>query len=460
MAKRDLKPIFEPKSVAVIGASREPSKIGHVIVKNFIEGGFGGHVYPINPQADEIMGLKCYASVNDVKGKIDSAIVSVHAELVPSVLEQCGEKGITGVVVISGGFSEVGNHALEKKLVEVANKHGINVIGPNCLGVLNPAARNDSIFLPIFKMGRPKVGDISFISQSGAVGGCIVDLAARSGMGIGKFVSYGNASVVDEVDLLEYLADDEQTRVIAAYVEGMRRGREFMEAAKKITRDKPVIVLKAGKGKEAQAAAMSHTGSLAGSAEVYSAAFKQAHIIEAQGIEDLFNFSKMLNYPICSGDRIAIITNGGGTGVLTVDEIERYGLRLAKFSDDTNAQLRKLLPDYANAKNPLDLIGDADSTRYEQAMDIVMRDQNVDLLAIIVLFQTAGIDSRVANVIIKAKQAGRKPIAVISTGGEYTEFHRRIMDSYGVPTYGSPEDAIRSVARFVQYCGWKRPKKE
>jgi acetyl coenzyme A synthetase (ADP forming)-like protein len=452
---RDLKPIFEPKSVAVIGASREPTKIGHVIVKNFIEGGFAGHVYPINPEADEILGLKAYPSVLDVKSKIDSAIVSVHAELVPSVLEQCGEKGITGVVVISGGFSEVGNHKLEKQLVDVANKYNINVIGPNCLGVLNPAARNDSIFLPLYKMGRPKVGDISFISQSGAVGGCIVDLAARSGIGLGKFVSYGNASVVDEVDLLEYLAHDDQTRVIAAYVEGMRRGREFMLAAKKITRDKPVIVLKAGKGKAAQAAALSHTGSLAGSAEVYSAAFKQAHIIEAQGIEDLFNFSKMLNYPICSGDRIAIITNGGGTGVLTVDEVERYGLQMAKFSDDTIAQLRKLLPSYANAQNPLDIIGDADSVRYEQAMDIVMRDQNVDLLAVIVLFQTAGIDSRVANVIIKAKQTGRKPIAVISTGGEYTEFHRRIMDSYGVPTYGAPEDAIRSVARFVQYCGWK-----
>lgn len=456
---RNLDPIFEPKSIAVIGASHEPGKIGHVITKNFIDGGFMGHVYPVNPSADEILGLKAYPSVADVPGKIDSAVVAVHAELVPSILQQCGEKGISGVVVISGGFAEVGNHKLEQQLIDVSKKYDLNVIGPNCLGVLNPAARNDSIFLPIYKMGRPKVGDISFISQSGAVGGCIIDLASRAGIGMGNFVSYGNASVVDETDLLEYLAEDEKTRVIVAYMEGVKRGREFMEVAKKITHEKPVIVLKAGRGKAAQEAAKSHTGSLAGSHEVYKAVFKQCRIIEADGLEDLFNFSKILDYPICSGDRIGIITNGGGTGVLAVDEIEKNGLQLAKFSDSTKEALRKILPTYANATNPLDIIGDADSARYEQAIDLVMKDQNVDFIVIIVLFQTVAIDSRVVNVIVKARDKGRKPIAVISTGGEYTEFHRRIMDSYGVPTYGSPEDALKAVARFVQYCKSKKPVK-
>ncbi|MFA6036088.1 MAG: CoA-binding protein [Candidatus Micrarchaeia archaeon] len=456
---RNLDAIFEPKSIAVIGASREPGKIGHVITKNFIDGGFMGKVYPINPSASDVLGLKAYPSVGDVPDKIDSAVVAVHAELVPSVLQQCGEKGIKGVVVISGGFAEVGNYKLEQQLIEVSKKYDLNVIGPNCLGVLNPAARNDSIFLPMYKMGRPKVGDISFISQSGAVGGCIIDLAARAGIGMGKFVSYGNASVVDETDLLEYLAHDDKTRVIVAYIEGVKRGREFMKVAKEVTMEKPVIVLKAGRGKAAQEAAKSHTGSLAGSQEVYHAAFKQCRIIEADGLEDLFNFSKILDYPICSGDRIGIITNGGGTGVLAVDEVEKNGLQLAKFSESTREQLRKLLPNYANATNPLDIIGDADSNRYEQAIDIVMKDQNVDFIAIIVLFQTVGIDSRVVNVIVKARDKGQKPIAVISTGGEYTEFHRRIMDSYGVPTYGSPEDALRAIAKFVGYCKSKRPVK-
>src|SRR3989338_10680798 len=252
---RDLDSIFDPKSIAVIGAGREPGKIGHVIVKNFLDGGFAGRVYPINPKAPDVLGLKCYPSVLDVPSNIDSAVVAVHADLVPGVMKECGEKGINGVVVISGGFAEVGNYKLEQQLVEVAKKYDLNVIGPNCLGVLNPAARNDSIFLPIYKMGRPKVGDISFISQSGAVGGCIIDLAARAGLGMGKFVSYGNASVVDEVDLLKYLADDDKTRVIVAYLEGVKRGREFLKVAKEITKHKPIIVLKAGRSKEGAKAA-------------------------------------------------------------------------------------------------------------------------------------------------------------------------------------------------------------
>ena len=450
---RDLDSIFDPKSIAVIGASREPGKIGHVIVKNFLDGGFAGRVYPINPKAPDVLGLKCYPSVLDVPSNIDSAVVAVHADLVPGVLKECGEKGINGVVVISGGFAEVGNYKLEQQLVEVAKKYDLNVIGPNCLGVLNPAARNDSIFLPIYKMGRPKVGDISFISQSGAVGGCIIDLAARAGLGMGKFVSYGNASVVDEVDLLKYLADDDKTRVIVAYLEGVKRGREFLKVAKEITKHKPIIVLKAGRSKEGAKAARSHTGSLAGSYEVYRAAFKQAHIIEANRLNELFDFSKMLDYPTCStGGRIAIITNGGGTGVLAVDAVEDNGLELARFSESTERELRKILPDYANATNPLDIVGDADAGRYEQALDIVMRDPGVDIVVVIVLFQTVGIDSRVVNVIVKAREKGRKPLAVISTGGEYTEFHRRIMDSYGIPTYGSPSEALLAVSKFVEYC--------
>ena len=449
---RDLESIFDPKSIAVIGASREPGKIGQVITKNFLDGGFAGRVYPINPKTDEILGLKCYPSVTDVPSKIDSAVVAVHASLVPGILKECGEKGIMGVVVISGGFAEVGNYALEKELVKVAEEYSLNVIGPNCLGVLNPIARNDSIFLPIYKMGRPKVGDISFISQSGAVGGCIIDLAARAGLGMGKFVSYGNASVVDETDLLDYLAEDDQTRVIVAYLEGVKRGREFLKVAKRVTKHKPLIVLKAGRGEAAAEAARSHTGSLAGSHEVYRAAFKQAHIIEAEDLDELFDFSKMMDYKQCAGNRIGIITNGGGTGVLAVDAVEENGLRLAKFSEGTARELRKILPDYANATNPLDLVGDADASRYQKALDIVMKDPNVDILVVVVLFQTAGIDSRVVNVIVKARETGKKPIAVISTGGEYTEFHRRILDSYGVPTYGSPSDALRSVAKFVEYC--------
>ncbi|MEW6329069.1 MAG: CoA-binding protein [Candidatus Micrarchaeota archaeon] len=448
---RNLDSIFDPKSIAVIGASREPNKIGNVITKNFIDGGYAGKVYPINPKADEVLGMKCYPSVRDVPGKIDSAVIAIPAPFVPSALRECGEKGIRGVVVISGGFSEVGNVALERQLVEVARKYNLNVIGPNCMGILNPAARVDSIFLPIYKLGRPRVGDIGFISQSGAVGGCIVDLVARSGLGVSKFVSYGNAAVIDETDLLEYLAHDKRTRVIVVYLEGVKRGREFLKIAGGVTKIKPVIVLKAGTTEKGAIAAKSHTGSLAGSYAAYQAVFRQSKIIEADNLDDLFNFSKIFDQPLCTGDRIAVITNGGGTGVLAADSIVENGMELAEFGEETKKELAKKIPSYASVGNPLDLVGDADAARYEMAINAVMNDNNVDLLAVVVLFQTAGVDSRVVPVIVDASNKRKKPIVVISTGGEYTEMHRRILDSYGVPTYASPSSAMRAVKKFIEY---------
>ncbi len=456
---RNLDSIFDPKSIAVVGASREPNKIGNVITKNFIDGGYAGKVYPINPKADEVLGMKCYPSVKDVPGKIDSAVIAIPAPFVPNALKECGEKGIKGVVVISGGFSEVGNAALEHQLVEVARKYDLNVIGPNCMGILNPAARVDSIFLPIYKLGRPRVGDIGFISQSGAVGGCIVDLVARSGLGVSKFVSYGNAAVIDETDLLEYLAHDKRTRVIVVYLEGVKRGREFLKIAKEVTKIKPVIVLKAGTTEKGAIAAKSHTGSLAGSYAAYQAVFRQSKIIEADTLDDLFNFSKIFDQPLCAGDRIAVITNGGGTGVLAADSIVENGMELAEFSEETKKELAKKIPAYASVGNPLDLVGDADAARYEMAINAAMNDPNVDLLAVVVLFQTAGVDSRVVPVIVDASNRKKKPIVVISTGGEYTEMHRRILDSYGVPTYSSPSSAMRAVKKFIEYGKFRGNKK-
>ena len=273
---RNLAKVFNPTSIAVIGASREPNKIGHVIVKNFVDGGFSGRIYPINPNAESILGLRSYKSVLDIKGGVDSAVIAVPAAAVPSVLEECGKKGIGGVVLITGGFSEVGKREEEERIAAIANKYGIALIGPNCMGVLTPSSRVDSVFLPIYKLGRPRVGNISFISQSGAVGGCIVDLAARAGIGMSKFVSYGNAAAVDECDLLEYLAADKETDIIVVYLEGVRDGRRFLEVTRKITKQKPIVVLKAGKSEAGAEAARSHTGSLAGSAEAYQAAFRQA----------------------------------------------------------------------------------------------------------------------------------------------------------------------------------------
>ncbi|MBM3229477.1 CoA-binding protein [Candidatus Parvarchaeota archaeon] len=423
-----------------------------MVLKNFLEGGYPGKLYAVNPNVPEVLGVKCAKSVADIAGPVDCAVIAIPALAVVDVLEQCGKKGIKAAVVISGGFGEVGNVELEGRLVEAASKHGMAVIGPNCMGVINPEKRVDSVFLPIYKLGRPHVGEISFISQSGAVGGCIVDLAARAGVGMSKFVSYGNASVVSECDLLEYLGNDLSTKIIVCYLEGVKDGKRFLQVASKITRKKPIVAIKAGKSKLGAQAAKSHTGSLAGSAMAYAAAFAQSRITEAETLDELFDFAKIFSQPICCANRVAVITNGGGNGVLAADAIEQHSLDLAKFSDSSLAALKELLPPYANARNPLDLIGDADSARFERAIRICLDDRGVDALVVNVLFQTAAIDTRIVSVLVKANGEKKKPIIVIATGGEYTEMHRRILESYGIPTYSSPSSGVKALSKFLQYC--------
>ncbi len=448
---KNLDSVFSPKSIAVIGAAREPNKIGHVILRNFIEGGFAGEVYPVNPNASEILGMETFASVSKIGGDIGSAVICIPAKFVPQAMQDCADAGVKGAVIISGGFSEVGEKELEMKVKKIADESDIALIGPNCMGVLNPSARVDSIFLPIYKLGRPHVGPISFISQSGAVGGCIVDLAARAGLGMSVFVSYGNATSINETDLLNYLSMHAPTKTIVSYLEGVRDGRAFRDALCSVAKDKPVVVLKAGKSKSGEAAAKSHTGSLAGSADVYSAVFRQCHATEAQTLDELFDFAKIFDQPKAVGTRVAVVTNGGGNGVLAADAVEEEGLSLAEFSSETNKALSEFLPQTSRVHNPLDLIGDADSARYERALNAVAKDPNVDALVVIVLFQTAALDSSVVNVIVRLAQTQKKPVVVVSTGGEYTEMHRRILDSYGVPTYPSPSSAVRSLRMLVEY---------
>jgi len=452
---RNLDAVFEPKSVAVIGASHEPNKIGHVILRNFLEGGYGGEVYAVNPNTPDVLGVKTIKRASDAAGKVDCALVAVPAQFVESALKDSISAGARAAVVITGGFGEVGNKAGEEKIKRLALDNDLALIGPNCMGVLNPAARVDSVFLPIYKMGRPHAGGISFISQSGAVGGCIVDLAARAGVGMSKFVSYGNATVINEGHLLRYLAQDSSTQAVVSYMEGVKDGPLFMSSAKVLTREKPLVILKAGKSKHGAAAAASHTGSLAGAAEVYSAAFQQAGALEANSLEELFDFAKIFTLPSSAGSRIGILTNGGGNGVLAADAVEAEGLQLAEFSARSMAALRSMLPSYATPRNPMDLIGDADSARYERALQIMLDDSNIDVLVVIVLFQTAALDSSVINVLVKAAQSKKKPIVVVSTGGEYTELHRRILDGYGIPTYPSPSSAMRAVAKFLQYAKYR-----
>ncbi len=450
-----LKAAFSPKSVAIVGASPTPNKIGNVLMRNFLDSKFQGKIYPVNPKHDSVSGLKCYPKVSDIPGRVDCVIIATPAETVPGIIEDCAAKKAGGVIILSGGFEEVGRKDLAKAILQTAESAGMPVVGPNCLGIFNPYTKVDSIFLPVYKLERPKPGGIAFITQSGAVGSTVLDLAAFYGLGVSKFISYGNSTVLDEADYLEFLANDKETETVILYIEGAKDGRKLLEAMRKLNKIKPIIALKAGRGTGGQAAARSHTGNIAGSYLAYHAAFKQAKVTEADGIDEVFDLVKIFNQPKPKGDRIGVITNGGGLGVLTADSIEAEGLKLAQFSDETKKEIAKILPPYGNVANPLDLVADAGVEAYERAIDVMMADPGIDALIIVVLMQTPPIDERIVHVLTRAVDDRKKPIATISIGGTYTEAYRKILEGKGVPSYGSPRSAVKAMERLVTYARYR-----
>ncbi|MDE1851513.1 MAG: CoA-binding protein [Candidatus Micrarchaeota archaeon] len=458
MAKMDLEPMMKPKSVAIIGASRDPDKVGHVILQNYVNAGYQGKIFVVNKNADSIMGFKSYASILDIKEKVDLAVIAIPAPFVPEALEECGKAKARTALVISGGFAEVGNKELQEQLVAVAKKYGIPTMGPNCLGIMDPRSRSDTLFLPTYKLARPQIGGVSFVSQSGAVGSAILDMISAEGFGLSKFISYGNAAHIDEVDILEYLMGDDSTKVIVMYLEGIKRGREFFRIAKDAGKKKPIIVLKAGRTNAGMQAAHSHTASLAGSYETNIAAFLQSGFTVADDLNDLLYYAKVFeSEPEPKGNRIAVITNGGGIGVITTDEIAASGnLKMAEFSKQTVDALKKTMPVLVNARNPLDLAGDADGKRYEDAISAVMQDPNVDMMVVVTLFQTPGADSSVASKLIHYKERSDKPMIGIAMGSEYTQIHKLMMESSGFPVYDSPAAAVKSLSALLKYKEYKQ----
>ncbi len=436
---------FNPKSIAVIGASREPEKLGHIIFSNFVNNGFK-KLYPINPNTDEVLGFKCYKSVLDVKEKIDLAVIVVPAKIVPSVLRECVKKKIDAVVIISSGFSEIGEEGakLEEELKQIISKSNTRVIGPNCVGIYDAYSKVDTLFLSKERCGRPNKGSISFISQSGAVGSTILDVFFAREIGISKFISYGNGMDVNEAELIEFLGKDKKTKVIISYLEGLKSdGRTFLEKVKKTK--KPIIILKSGKSEKAKKAVSSHTGSLAGESKIYSAAFKQFGIIEAQNWEELLDYSiALLTQPKSKGNRVVIITDGGGFGVLAADETERIGLSLPEPSQKLKEKMLEKMPSYVSLRNPIDLTGDATSERYLVALEQCLSSKEYDAALVIPLFQVPTLDEKVVDYIIKAKRYG-KPIVVCSVGSEYAEKQNKKLMQAGIPVYPSPERAAKAL---------------
>ena len=433
---------FRPKSVAIIGASRDPKKIGHVIFRNFVEGKFSGKIFPINPNAAELFGHRCYPNVLSVEERIDLAVVTIPGPIVPQALEECGKKGIPAAIIIAGGFKEIGNVDLENQVASILKKYNIRAIGPNCLGLYDPYSNVDTFFLPRYKLERPGKGKIAFISQSGALGSVVLDWMAMKGYKISKFVSYGNAVDVDEADLTQYLADDKDTDVICAYFEGVKEGRKFYDIAKKVSKKKPVIVLKGGTTSEGTTAVASHTGSLAGSAEIYSTAFKQAGIIQVRDLEQIFDFARVLSTEPCpKGNRVQIITDGGGYGVMTTDWVIKNGLQLAKMSQASIDKIKKACPPHVIVKNPIDITGDADTERYRLAIEAAVEDPNVDMIAVIILFQIPTLTPDVVDTVSAISDRKQKPLIVIAAGGRYTEVLKKSLEDFGVPCFSYPEGA-------------------
>jgi len=456
--RMNLDPIMRPRSVAVIGATDKSGKVGNAIMKNYIDVGFQGQIYPVNINAlGKIMGYKAYRSVLDIKKEIDLAVISVPAPVVPQVMEECGKAHVKGLVVVTAGFAEVGNQALQDRIVAIAKKYDMPFIGPNCLGIMDTRSRNDTLFLPTYKIDRPKIGGVSFVSQSGSVGSSTLDLMSGEGFGLARFISYGNAAMVDEVDVLRNLDEDKNTKVIVYYLEGVHRGPEFMKEAKGVAKRKPIIIIKGGVTKLGVTAAHSHTASLAGSNEAYDAVFRQFGFVKAEELEDLINYAKIFDtQPLMTGNRVAVITNGGGHGVLATDALYQNGLVFPEMSAETRKQLRKAMPPIVTVAMPLDMGGDADASRYQTALDLLSKDPNVDAILSITLFQTPGADEHVASIIIDHGNLKRKPLVVVSTGSTYTKSHTSLMEAAGIPVYESPDAAARSLSALIRYSRFKK----
>lgn len=451
--------LFAPRSIAVIGASNRNGSVGRAVFTNILLNEYTGTVYPVNPKEHSICGVRSYASVQDLPESVDVAVVVVPAAVVPTVTEECGKKGVKGLIVISAGFKEVGQDgaALERQVASIAQKYSMRMVGPNCLGTINsdPEVRLNASFAS----QMPLEGSIAFASQSGALGEAVIDYAAGEGIGFSKFISVGNKADVNENDILEYLREDPKTKVILLYLEDIVDGRKFVDTVSRVTEEKPIIAVKAGVSPEGAKAASSHTGALAGSDEAYNAILKQSGVLRVESIIDLFDYARAFaKQPLPRGNRVAIITNGGGPGIMATDASVRYGLQISQFSEDTKAKLRAGLPKEASVNNPIDLIGDAQSDRYELALQ-ALYDESVDC-GLVLLTPQAMVDlKKVAETIASVGPRSGKTILTSILGLTDITPAVEVLESNNIPHYTFPESAVRALAAMYEYQGWvERPR--
>jgi acetyl coenzyme A synthetase (ADP forming)-like protein len=441
----DLKPIFSPKSIAVIGASRSPMKIGYEILQNILVQGYTGKVYPINPETPMIMGLKTQPSVLAVKDDIDLAIIAVPAEFVPKVMTECAKKKVKGVIVISSGFGETGEKGklLEEEVLQIAQKGGMRLIGPNTLGYKDPIDNLDAAFV----FGMPRPGEIALISQSGALCIGMIYYANGEHIGLSRVISVGNKADVDDADLIDYLDNDPSTKVIAMYIEGIKDGKKFLDSARRCK--KPIVAIKAGRTPAGSAAASTHTGSLSGSDAVYDSAFKQVHIQRAYDVIELFDFARALAYqPPTLSNKVGILSNGGGAGIMIADWCESIGLKVPNLAKKTVEALLPHLPSITSARNPLDVAGDARFHRYHATGSIMLSDPNVDALIMTCVHAGIARPREYVGAVIKLVEEKRnlkKPIVACWVGGPEVDEVVQELRVKNIPVYPSAMRAAKAV---------------
>lgn len=464
----NLNAIFSPESVAIVGASNTPGKVGHDIFANILSGHYQGTLYPVNPKARSILSVKAYPSISEIPDSVDLAIMILPPMASLAAIEEGIKKGIKGFVIVSAGFREVGGEGLEieERIVSVCREAGVRLVGPNCLGVINPlptVSLNAS-----FSARMPSPGNISFISQSGALCTAVLDFAADRDIGFSKFISIGNKADVDELDLLQFFHEDPDTAVIMLYIEELRRGAEFIRTVKEITsgaRPTPVLAIKSGRTKAGAIAAASHTGALAGRDAVYDAIFKQAGIIRADSIDELFDYANVFSYKqesklgkrrriLPRGNRVAIVTNAGGPGILATDMTVSSDLVLAEFQKETIDDLASHLPLTANIHNPVDVIGDASYERYENALKAVIRDEGVDGALVILTPQSMTDALGTAQAIVRVARGAGKPIICCFMGIFDVSAGVKYLQENGYPVYRFPENAAKAFGVIYRYAHW------
>ncbi len=457
MDKNVINKMLKPKSVAVVGASATPGKIGYTVIKNLLKDGYKGKIYPINQKESEILGLKCYPEIESVPGEIDSAIMCVPAKAMLEVTHECGRKGVKGLIVITSGFSEVGAKDLEDELVRVSHSYGMRVLGPNIVGSLSNSDKFNGSFAPCL----PLPGKASLITQSGALL-IALDMATYSRrVGFEKLISIGNMADVDFADLIDWFQDDDETSCVSLYIEGIRDGRKFIDSAK--ASKKPIIALKSGVSAHGAAAAASHTGSLAGAAKVYGSAFKQAGVIQATDLEDLFNRGLALSaQPPMKGENMLILTNGGGVGVLATDAAERFGIPLKFAPEDVQAEMKKHMPEFGSAKNPVDMTGMAGNEWYYETVKFAIQNPWTDALVVLYCETAMTNPPEIAEAIKRAiDESGvkDKPVTVSFVGGEKSDQAMGWLVEQGIPAYFAPDTAVNAMAALREFARLQENKK-